>query len=130
MATREYSELERQLNIIARAARDYDLKVNVDDLYQKACDLIDENGIDYYVTDKDFDFDWHHLSWNDGKGYWRECDGNYSEMAGTYMRAVNNGTMYVRIKEYEAVVGQDYYLVDDDIDSEGRHVGFLVLIKD
>lgn len=128
MATREYSELERQLNIIARAARDYDLKVNVDDLYQKACDLIDENGIDYYVTDKDFDFDWHHLSWNDGMGMQKDVDGEFDDS--TYMRAVNGGTMYVRIKKYEAVAGRDYNLVFDDIDSEGRRVGFLVLIKD
>jgi hypothetical protein len=44
------------------------------------------------------------------------------------MRAVNNGTMFVRIKKSESVAG-DYNLVHDDIDSEGRHVGFLVKIR-
>ena len=127
MKTNNYSELERKLNIIARAARDYDLQVNVDELYSKACDLIDENAIDYYVTDDDFDFDWHHLSWNDGMGMQKDVDGEFNDC--TYMRAVNNGTMFVGIKKYESVAG-DYNLVYDDIDSEGQRVGFLVKISE
>ena len=127
MKRKNYSELERKLNIIARAARDYDLQVNVDELYSKACDLIDENTIDYYVTDDDFDFDWHHLSWNDGMGMQNDVDGEFDDC--TYMRAVNNGTMFVEIKKYEAVAG-DYNLVYDDIDSEGQRVGFLVKISE
>lgn len=127
MERKNYSELERKLNIIARAARDYDLPVNVDELYSKACDLINENTIDYYVTDDDFDFDWHHLSWNDDMGMQKDVDGEFNDC--TYMRVVNNGTMFVEIKKYEAVAG-DYNLVYDDIDSEGQRVGFLVKISE
>lgn len=122
--SREYSELERKLNIIARAARDFGLKANIDDLYAKAADMIDDNGIDRYVEDHEFSFNWHHLNWCDGMGFHLDVDGEFDNH--TFMRAVNGGTFYVRIKEYEVEWGKDFYLVYDTIGSEGQRVGFLV----
>ena len=104
MERNDYARLARQLNIILRAADEFDLKVNVDDLYAEACDLIDDNGIDRYVTDDEFTFDWHHLSWNDGMGYQLDVDGEYNDQH--FMRAVNGGKDFVDIKSYEVKWGK------------------------
>lgn len=119
--TRQIDELERKFNIIMRAAREFGL--NVDDLYAKACDKIDENGYDRYVTDVEFGFDWHNLSWNDGMGFDLVVSGEFNDKC--FMRETADGS-YERIKEYEVEWGKDYQLVHDTIDSEGQRVGFLV----
>lgn len=118
---RQIDELERKFNIIMRAAREFGM--SVDDLYAKACDVIDNHGYDRYVTDAEFNFDWHNLSWNDGMGFNLVVSGEFDDNC--YMRKTADGE-YERIKEYEVEWGKDYQLVYDAIDSEGQRVGFLV----
>lgn len=114
-------ELERKFNIIMRAAKEFDM--SVDDLYAKACDVIDEHGYDRFVTDDEFSFDWRNLSWDDGMGYDLVVSGEFNDNC--FMRETADGE-YERIKEYEVEWGNDYQLVHDTIDSEGYRVGFLV----
>lgn len=120
---RQIDALERQFNIIMRAAREFGM--SIDDVYAKACDVIDNHGYDRYVTDSDYHMshDHNNLSWDDGKGFCLSVSGNLDY--GTFMRETADGN-YTEIKEYEVEWGKDYYLVYDTIDSEGQRVGFLV----
>lgn len=128
MNKENYNSLKRELNIILRAAKDFGLVVNgqflsqVNDLYCKAADLIDENGFDRFVTNDQFDFDRHSLYWNDGHGYEIKASGEFND--NHFMRHVNGE--YVDIEEYQVKWGEDYQLVYDDIDTNGQRVGFLV----
>lgn len=115
-------------NIILRAHKDFGFVVNgqflsqVNDLYCKAADLIDENGFDRFVTNDQFDFDWHSLYWNDGHGYTVNPTGEFNDSH--FMRKVND--TYMDIEEHQVRWGEDYQLVYDAIDTDGQHIGFLV----
>lgn len=128
MNKEEYNSLKRKLNIILRAAKDFELEVNgqfvsqANDLYCKAADLIDEHAYDRFVTNDQFDFDWHNLYWNDGNGYEIMASGEFND--NHFMRDVNG--KFVDIEDSQVKWGEDYQLVYDDIDSNGLRVGFLV----
>ena len=119
-----YTELERTLNIIARAAKEFGLEL--DDVYAKACDLIDDHGIDYYVTDDDnyLSVDHNNVSWSDGMGFEFTASGEL-DWETPYRYDKETGECK-EIRSYEVEPGRDYYMVYDAIDSEGMHVGFLV----
>lgn len=128
MKTEDFNRVKRELNIIARAAKDFGLEIDddfmsqVDELYCQAADLIEEGGFDYFVTDDHFDFDWHSLNWSDGHGYEIQASGTFN--SGHFMREVNG--KYIDIEEHQAIWGKDFQLVYDDIDTNGKRVGFLV----
>ena len=123
-----YTELERMLNIIARAAKEFGLEI--DGVYSEACDLIDAHGIDYYVTDDDnyLSVDHNNVSWSDGMGFEFTASGQF-DWDTTYRYDKNTGKCE-RIENFEAESGRDYHMVHTDIDSEGMNVGFLVKIKE
>ena len=123
-----YTELERKLNIISRAAKEFGLELG--ETYQEACDLIEAHGIDRYVTDDDnnLSVDYNNVSWSDGMGFEFTASGQF-DWNTTYRYDMNTGKCE-RIESFEAEPGRDYHMVHTDIDSEGMNVGFLVKIKE
>lgn len=114
--------MKRTLNIIERAINDFGLEVDMNDSMQ---DILDqamnaiEDAVEYdYISECEVSGG--HLSWNDGKGFQLEADGQFMaddrEFWSCYRK--NDNGEYEKINWYEAKEG-DFVAAYDVIDSDG-----------
>ena len=116
----------RVINIISRAINDFGLEVDMNDSMQ---DILDqamnaiEDAVEYdYISECERNRHWNHISWNDGNGFDLEADGEFvssDERFNVYYRYENGH--YRKIEWYEQT-GEDYVMVYDVIDSNGKRV--------
>ena len=116
----------RVINIISRAINDFGLEVDMNDSMQ---DILDqamnaiEDAVEYdYISECERNRHWNHISWNDGNGFDLEADGEFvssDERFNVYYRYENGH--YRKIEWYEQT-GEDYVMVYDVIDSNGKLV--------
>ena len=112
----------RVINTIARAVREFgfaaEMNASVDDVFADAMECI-EDAVEYdYISECEVSGG--HLSWNDGKGFLLDVDGQFMaddrEFWSCYRK--NDNGEYEKIEWYEAKEG-DYVIVYDVIDSDG-----------
>lgn len=113
----------RVINTIGRAVREFgfkaDMNERIDDVFADAMECIEDHVNFDYISECVVSGG--HLSWDDGKGFQLEADGQFTAddyELGTYYRKNEQGE-YEMIKWYEAKEG-DYVEVYDVIDSDGR----------
>lgn len=117
---------KRVINIIERAINDFGLEVNMNDSMQ---DILDqamnaiENAVEYdYISECERNRHWNHISWNDDNGFYLEADGEFissDERYNVYYRYENGE--YRKIEWWEHT-DNDYVMVYDVIDSNGKRV--------
>lgn len=117
----------RFFNIIQRAENDFGYKYDLDDTLQ---DIL--NGAENAITEAagcdrievcERGSHYNHISWNDGKGYQYEADGEFissDDSKNAYFRRDENGE-FCKVEWYEHN-GEDYVLMDTVIDTEGQLV--------
>ena len=118
----------RTLNIIRRAI-DLGLQVDMNDSVQevrdKAMNTI-EDAVEYdYISECERNRHWDHISWNDGKGFDLEADGEFissNDRNNHYFRYENG--------EYKAIdwydhTDDDYVMVYDVIDTDGMKAALV-----
>lgn len=113
----------RVINTIGRAVREFGFKAGmnerIDDIFADAMEYIESHVNFDYISECVVSGG--HLSWNDGKEFQLEADGQFMAddcQFRTYYRKNEQGE-YKKIKWYEAKEG-DYVEVYDVIDSDGR----------
>lgn len=116
--------MKRTLNIISRAIEDFGLEVDMNDSVQdvldQAINLIEDN-VEYdYISECERSNHWGHISWNDGKGFSLEADGEFisSEDRFNHYYRYENGE-YHKIAWYDHT-DDDYVAVYDVIDTNGQ----------
>lgn len=121
-------KIERMLNIINRAVKEFDFKLDVEnpfiDEFQEAEDyLLEEVDYDRIETVK---LNRHNtnLYYNDGMGFEYECDGDFFGAESSKMnwwRDLGKGK-FQHIEWFEADAEKDFIEVDRVVDSEGKVV--------
>lgn len=116
--------MKRTLNIISRAINDFGLEVDMNDSMQEILDQAMntiEDAVEYdYISECERSRHWDHISWNDGKGFDLEADGEFissDDRHNHYYRRENG--------EYKAIdwydhTDDDYVMVHTVIDTDGR----------
>ena len=115
----------RTLNIIRRAI-DLGLQVDMNDSVQevrdKAMNTI-EDAVEYdYISECERNRHWDHISWNDGKGFDLEADGEFissDERHNKYYRYEEGE--YKEIDWFDHT-DDDYVMVYDVLDTDGQRV--------
>ena len=115
----------RTLNIIRRAI-DLGLQVDMNDSMQevrdKAMNAI-EDAVEYdYISECERNRHWDHISWNDGKGFDLEADGEFissDERHNKYYRYEEGE--YKEIDWFDHT-DDDYVMVYDVLDTDGQRV--------
>ena len=115
--------MKRTLNIISRAINDFGLEVDMNDTMYEVLDQAMntiEDAVEYdYISECERNRHWDHISWNDGKGFDLEADGEFisSDDRNNHYFRYENG-------EYKAIdwfdhTDDDYVMVYDVIDTDG-----------
>lgn len=116
--------MKRTLNIISRAINDFGLEVDMNDSMQdvldQAMNTIEDMVECDYISECERSAHWDHISWNDGKGFDLEADGEFisSDDRNNHYFRYENGE-YKAIDWYDHT-DDDYVMVYDVIDTDGR----------
>lgn len=125
---KNYSNFQRITNIINRAIEEfgmeYDMQDTLDELYDRACNVISDNiGYDR-IEECEMSNHHSHLTWNDGMGFYLEADGEFisgSAQRNIWRRKQADGS-FVKIDWFKADSENDYVECYNAFDSEGQFV--------
>ena len=122
--------MKRTLNIISRAINDFGLEVDMNDSMQ---DILDqamnaiEDAVEYdYISECERSRHWDHISWNDGKGFDLEADGEFissDDRHNRYFRKDDKGG-FSEIAWYDHT-DDDYVLMDMELDTDGMKAALV-----
>ena len=122
-------EMKRTFNIIERAVFDFSLEIDMNDSMQEIFDAAQNaicDGTSYdYISECERSRHYDHISWNDGKGFDYEADGQFissDDRHNHYFRYENG--IYREIEWFDHT-NQDYVLVDYVLDSDGQKVALV-----
>lgn len=119
--------MKRTFNIINRAVNAFDMEIDMSESLQaildEAMNVIEEN-VEYdYICECERGRHYDHISWNDGKGFDIESDGEFvsgDDKHNKYFRKDEHG-VFSEIEWYEHE-DSDYVLMDKVIDTDGMVV--------
>ena len=124
--------MKRIFNTILRAEKDFGFEVDFEEplgeIYQDAENCIRANVSCDYISICETNKSYSHISWQDGKGYNYEADGEFisgSDSKNAFFRRDDKGNFY-RIDWFERDENiQDYVLMEYVIDSDGLMVALV-----
>ena len=121
--------MKRTFNIIERAVFDFSLEIDMNDSMQDIFDAAQnaiENGTEYdYISECERSRHYDHISWNDGKGFAYEADGQFissDDRHNHYFRYENGEYREIEWFEHNE---NDYVLMDYVLDSDGQKVALV-----
>lgn len=122
--------MKRTLNIISRAINDFGLEVDMNDSMQEVLDQAMntiEDAVEYdYISECERSRHWDHISWNDGKGFDLEADGEFissDDRHNHYYRKDDKGG-FSEIAWYDHA-DNDYVMVHTVIDTDGMKAALV-----
>lgn len=129
-----YSNIQREINIVKRAVDEFNFKVNdnksLSDLYCDACEVIQQGTKGYdRIIEGELSSKNEHLYFDDDMGFTKDIDGDYFLEYGersTWFRYDEQKMKFVQIKNwYDVDTDNDYCLCDINIDSEGKVIWII-----